>query len=54
MDLRNLYLLAGGLVFATNGIAQQRPNILWLTYEDTSPHFIGCYGNKEAKTPVMD
>lgn len=30
------------------------PNIVWLTYEDTSPQFIGCYGNAEAKTPVMD
>jgi arylsulfatase A-like enzyme len=36
-------------------IAQkERPNILWLTFEDTSPHFIGCYGNKSAKTPFMD
>jgi arylsulfatase A-like enzyme len=32
----------------------QRPNILWLTIEDTSPHFIGCYGNKNASTPVID
>jgi arylsulfatase A-like enzyme len=36
-------------------IAQkERPNILWLTFEDTSPQFIGCYGNKSAKTPFMD
>lgn len=34
--------------------AQDRPNILWLTFEDTSLEFIGCYGNKAAKTPVMD
>ncbi|MCU4157764.1 sulfatase [Carboxylicivirga sp. A043] len=31
-----------------------QPNILWLTFEDTSPQFIGCYGNEEAHTPVMD
>ncbi len=31
-----------------------RPNILWLTYEDTSPEYIGCYGNDRAKTPTMD
>jgi hypothetical protein len=30
------------------------PNILWLTFEDTSPQFIGCYGNNIAKTPFMD
>jgi arylsulfatase A-like enzyme len=33
---------------------KERPNILWLTFEDTSPQFIGCYGNKAAKTPFMD
>ena len=26
-----------------------RPNILWLTYEDTSPQFVSCYG----MTPVV-
>jgi len=22
-----------------------KPNILWVTIEDTSPQFIGCYGD---------
>lgn len=39
------------LCFHTNA---QRPNILWVTIEDTSPHFIGCYDNKNARTPVID
>ena len=30
------------------------PNILWLTFEDTSPEFIGIYGDLTAKTPTMD
>lgn len=34
--------------------AQSCPNILWITIEDTSPQFIGCYGNKDARTPVID
>lgn len=34
--------------------ADDRPNILWVTIEDTSPEFIGSYGNRNAKTPVMD
>ena len=34
--------------------ADPRPNILWLTFEDTSPDFIGCYGNDMAKTPNID
>lgn len=31
-----------------------KPNILWITIEDTSPQFIGCYGNKDSRTPVID
>ena len=34
--------------------AQDKPNILWITIEDTSPYFIGCYGDENAKTPVID
>ena len=35
-------------------LAQDKPNILWVTIEDTSPQFIGCYGNKDARTPVIN
>src|SRR5690606_16636292 len=31
-----------------------KPNILWITIEDTSPEFIGCYGNDAASTPTID
>ena len=31
-----------------------RPNILWVTIEDSSPQFFGCYGNPDARTPVID
>jgi len=40
------------LLFGAYG--QEKPNILWVTIEDTSPQFIGCYGNPDAKTPVID
>jgi arylsulfatase A-like enzyme len=33
---------------------EKQPNILWVVIEDTSPQFIGCYGNKDARTPVID
>ncbi len=33
---------------------QERPNILWLSFEDTSPYEFGCYGNRHATTPVID
>jgi len=36
------------------GISQEKPNILWITIEDTSPEFIGAYGNKEARTSNID
>lgn len=32
---------------------QERPNILWINVEDTSPAF-GCYGDSLAKTPHID
>lgn len=31
-----------------------QPNIVWITIEDTSPDFIGCYGNTQVKTPNID
>jgi len=31
----------------------ERPNILWLVSEDTSP-FPGCYGDQEATTANLD
>lgn len=39
---------------SNNLLAQVKPNILWITIEDTSPQFIGCYGNKAASTPYID
>jgi len=39
---------------SAKNVTQDKPNILWITIEDTSPHFIGSYGNDDAKTPVID
>ena len=33
--------------------AAARPNILWISTEDMSPH-MGCYGDPNAITPVLD
>jgi uncharacterized sulfatase len=41
------------LLLATTALAADRPNILWLVIEDSSPHF-GCYGDKNAVTPNVD
>lgn len=32
----------------------ERPNILWLTFEDTSAYEFGCYGNRDVHTPHAD
>ena len=32
----------------------ERPNILWLTFEDTSASNFGCYGNPAVNTPIVD
>lgn len=34
--------------------ALEKPNILWITSEDNSSHWLGCYGNEQAKTPRLD
>ncbi|MEX1113649.1 MAG: sulfatase-like hydrolase/transferase [Akkermansiaceae bacterium] len=42
------------LALACPLLSQDRPNILWITSEDNSSHWIGCYGNPQAKTPNLD
>jgi arylsulfatase A-like enzyme len=42
------------LLFMSSAAIAQHPNIVWITIEDTSPDFIGCYGNKQVKTPNID
>ncbi len=44
-----LLLFSAPLVWA----APDRPNILWLSAEDISPH-LGCYGDPHAITPHLD
>ena len=34
--------------------ADERPNILWITSEDNSVSWVGCYGSVNAKTPNID
>ena len=48
--MRTLLLLL--LVIAT-AHADDKPNILWISCEDSSPHF-GCYGDPNANTPTID
>ncbi|HOD84272.1 MAG: Arylsulfatase [Planctomycetes bacterium ADurb.Bin126] len=54
--LKSAAALAVASLTARGGAADKvadRPNILWITSEDNSP-FLGCYGDKLARTPNMD
>ncbi|WP_159520518.1 sulfatase family protein [Sunxiuqinia indica] len=50
------YCILASLVWLISGCTEKekRPNILWITFEDTSPQFLGVYGNQDARTPTMD
>jgi len=34
--------------------AEEKPNILWITGEDMSAKWLGCYGNQQIQTPNFD
>ncbi len=47
-------LLAFCLLTAPLFADEEKPNILWIVSEDNSSHWLGCYGNDQAKTPRID
>ncbi|MBN2636327.1 MAG: sulfatase [Prolixibacteraceae bacterium] len=50
------FIFAGSIfsVLSACKKTSDKPNILWITIEDTSPQFIGFYGNSVVKTPNID
>ncbi|MDZ4698951.1 MAG: sulfatase-like hydrolase/transferase, partial [Rhodothermales bacterium] len=46
------FALVALLLLATPTLAQ-RPNIVWISVEDMSPH-LGVYGDPVAQTPNLD
>jgi uncharacterized sulfatase len=54
MRISSLLLVSVLWLSAPSAQAQeQRPNVLWITCEDISPH-VGCYGDPYAVTPNID
>ncbi len=52
--LRSLFIVLSLIAGTSNTLmAQDRPNILWITIEDLSPH-LGSYGDPVAQTPTLD
>lgn len=48
-----IFMFSLTFVFAQQN-QTEKPNVLWITIEDTSPQFIGAYGNEDARTPNID
>ena len=50
------HLISTACLAATGAacLAQERPNILWLTFEDTSQYEFASYGNPDVRTPITD
>ncbi|MCM8524916.1 MAG: sulfatase-like hydrolase/transferase [Lentisphaeraceae bacterium] len=51
--MRKIYIALLLLIGLSTAAQEKKPNILWLSAEDISAHF-GCYGDKNAITPVID
>src|SRR4051794_1999656 len=45
---------AAGAAFAADKRAVQRPNIVLILADDLASWMLGCYGNKEIRTPNID
>ena len=49
-----LLLATQSCIEKKNNSSIEKPNILWLTVEDSSYYEFGCYGNSSVKTPNID
>ena len=49
----SVFLVFCAAIFCRAVPAAEKPNILWISIEDTSPK-LGCYGDKYAVTPNLD
>ena len=55
LGLGGCYLALGGCLSAQEKSKQaKRPNIIFLLADDQCTYAVGCYGNKDVKTPQMD
>ncbi|MGD9420108.1 MAG: sulfatase family protein [Verrucomicrobiota bacterium JB025] len=48
------YIITSISLVCAATLAAKQPNILWLTFEDTSAYEFACYGNPDVKTPTID
>jgi len=53
-DMRQKGKISNGARQSTDQLIEDSPNILWITCEDVSPQYLGCYGDDYATTPNLD
>lgn len=53
MTIVHFCVLAWWMVVGTTVLANERPNVVWVTSEDNSC-YLGCYGDEQAATPNLD
>ena len=54
LNRRNFLFATSAATFAAAQKLAGRPNILIILADDLAAWMLGCYGNKEIKTPNMD
>ena len=53
-DMRQKGKISNGARRKANELLEDMPNILWITCEDVSADYLGCYGDVHAETPNLD
>ena len=54
ISLRLISFLCFASLLASHLVAKERPNIVFLLSDDQSTYSLGCYGNKDVKSPQLD
>ncbi|MDF7799575.1 sulfatase [Pontiellaceae bacterium B1224] len=52
--MKQQIIMALAVCAAVAGIAEKRPNIIFLMSDDQSSYTLGCYGNPDVQTPNID
>ena len=52
--LQGSMMLASGVVLGQEALPAARPDVLFLSIEDFSPHRLGCHGDPVCKSPSID
>ena len=54
ISLRLISFLYVASLLVSHLFAKERPNVVFLLSDDQSTYSLGCYGNKDVKSPQLD